>query len=323
MATNEANRKDDDPSIAMDKDDVSRLALLLTDVLGDMKIKDRNKKAWIPANVARAIADPRAGGLLWLASKLLSEMQSLDKGSPNDKKTATANKKKVNLNSWEDLHRHHERFCPPWVNAKDMIENLGMSRLEVLSFLASTLQNRMLSKPTTENKSQTSATNNTHTHANAKVKEAASESTASSPILPALPAHLTPKQRKIVLLCYQGMQADYDKRRTGMQQRLDILATDFEADNPDDPELAKVRTKIQGLSLSSSLSPPTMALSNDDLRKHFTAPHSKSSPHDPSSKAAVPAPSPLDALLIVDRGGRTDEVESRVAVMPAWSSSRS
>ena len=296
----------------MDNEDFSRMSLLLTDVLCDMKIRDRNNKLWTPVTVTRAVKDPKAGGLLWLASKLLGKLQRQGLDESHTKDTTT-----VKLTAWEDLHKQFERFCPPWVTAKDLSEKPAISRLEVLLFLASTLQNRMLRKQSS-NQGQTASTDN-----NSNATNAASGSDSSGIL--ALPAHLTSEQREIVLLCYSAIQADYDKRRTGMKQRLNILVSDFEADNPGDQELAELQTKLQKLTLSSSNHATIPDLSNEELVKHFTAPHSQqasSSKHHNSSKSSA-ASSPLDNLLIVDRGGRTDDVESRVAVMPEWSTSRS
>jgi len=298
--------------VDFEDDDLSRAALLLTDILGEMKLHDRKQKPWQPHIVTGAIKDAQTGGLLDLASTLL---QKLIQGVRTN---ATSNHKWMGLKSWEELFTKYKKYGPPWMDAKAMNERPAESRIEVLLFLASSLQNRMLQQ-------EVSGTNQPMNNAPStsfriSSKAIAYEQVAGKDDVPTLAAHLTSDQRDIIIMCYQGIRADYDKRRMGMKQRLAILASDLETDRPE-KDLKRIQEKILKLSFASHQK-VVADLTEKDLIQHFTVPHTSdlklsSSTHE-SNKLVLP----LDNLLIVDRGGRTDDVESRNA-MPAWSSSRS
>ena len=273
----------------MEAEDLSRLSLLLMDILGDLNIQDRNKKAWKSMSVIRQVKDPKAGGLLWLASQLLTDLIRLE-----DKKDKTTS---VNLKSWEDL-AEYARYCPPWISIQDLAS--AGPRLELLLFLASSLQNQLVGQrhKTNDNTVQT-----------AKASATPASNNNDAPAL-VLPEHLTPQQRDVILMCYQGMQADYDKRRTGMQQRLDILVADFETDaNNNKNSLANLFPTNHANSVHD--------LSEEELVQHFTAPHSSQQQQQTAFKKPYNN-NDNDDLVVVDRGGRTDDVESRKVAMATY-----
>jgi len=282
-------------------DDISRLLLLLTDILGDLNVvqPDSNKVLWTPETVQQALVDDDQSGGMDLVAQLLNQLRVV--GGDESKTTPT-----ITLQSWKELHDRHPSSCPPWVTAKDLSENPLISKLEILCFFASRLQSCLLAKPKKKATAERSVATNTSSDGTV--------SNSSVSDLLSLPSHMTKEQREIIMECYHGLKEDYDKRRIGMKQRLDILLSNFEADNQDDKEIMDLKAKLQNLSFSSSHHHPALAdLSDEDLFQHFTTPHSR---YDGTKPAIA---TPLEHFSVIDRGGRTDEVASRVR-MPEWSS---
>jgi hypothetical protein len=269
-------------------EDSARLALLVTDLVGDLGISQQDKNLWTPESVCKSIKDDTTGGAVELANILIARLQSSTETTPG---------KNVKLETWDDFYKNFQALAPPWVSAKDISEKPIISKLEILAFLASSLQNRLL-------------------------RQTSKDAKASSPSAdPVLPAHITREQKDIILECYEGIKEDYQKRRLGMQRRLDILVANFEADNTGDKEILEIKNKLQKLAVSSAGKNESAPLDMDEasLQKHFSTPHSKDiKRHSVEERGNDP---PINPVQAENPGGRPNEDGSRVR-MPEWSGSK-
>ncbi|CAB9525419.1 expressed unknown protein [Seminavis robusta] len=286
-------------------DDSSRLLLLLTDILGDLKIvNNKSKSLWTPESVRALVVQDGDKGGMFLVLQLLNIVDT--------------RRRKPRVSSWEDIRLKYAALWPPFVSAENLSEEPIVSKLEVLVFAASAVQRKALrdaktgddGKKRSPKKEENEEKQETES---AKAVETTSSTGGSMVDLPiSLPSHFTEEQQAWIRECYEGFRADYNQRRRGMQQRLDIMACNFLADNKDDPEMVDVRQKVQSLSLSSPL---TTDLNQQDLHKHFTTPHSFQV--DKSTAEALKKATRVDTRTAVDRGGRTDGSNSR-STMPKW-----
>ena len=269
-------------------EDHYRLALLLTDALGDLGINKDGSALWSPESVIQALKESLDGGIS-LANNLIRRLEELQ-GKPSDRR----------LQSWDGLFGFFQIYLPPWVSARDFPENPLITKLEILSFLVSTLQSRMLQK----SKSAPIAP---------KGKEGSHELD--------LPECLSQDQKEIILECYSGIKEDYDKRRKGMQQRLDILVANFEAENPDETAIGEIKERLKSLSIYSPVSTKNIQLDLDEesVLKHFSSPHSMDVKRTASETAGNAAP--IIQAKAENPGGKLDDLESRVS-MPEWSDSK-
>jgi hypothetical protein len=293
-----------DDRVAAEEDDIARLLLLLTDILGDLQIgHHQEEELWTPESVRKTLqAEEEEGGEGGLALAL-QLVKGLHAHSRNKK-----------VESWKELRDKYSTYWPPWVSSSLLAQNKPLSlisKIEVLLFLASSLQSKSLREI---------VPSSTDLPAEEPVVQREPDSgnyvAQSTDGLPqdslSLPAYLNAEQKALIQICYEGFQADYDQRRLVMRQRLDIMACNFMADNKDDVALEQVKKKIQNLSLVES-STMDMDLSHDDLCKHFTTPHSQYQ----VKERLVPKVTREDHRAAVDRGGRTDGSSARTA-MPKW-----
>lgn len=182
--------------------------------------------------------------------------------------------------SWTDL----QASMPEWFS--------NASRMEMLLFLATSLQQERL---VAERSSKPSATTSS-----------SSETTSLRPLK--LPAQLSEDQRTMVNDCYRLMAGDYQRRRVGMRQRLDVLQTTF------------ANTVAEPATTTTARQQPTMSL--DELLQHYRQPHSSSTWSSTTTKRIQQHQASVSIPSTSNGGGRLNTTESRLS-MPEWSSSNS
>ena len=308
---------EEDKATTEEDDDITRILLLLTDVLGDLQLVDHSQQQqqqqqqqqldfWTPKTVLESLRSEKEGGGLSLALQLVKGLH----GHSRNKK----------VESWKELHDKYPSFWPPWVSLPPPPSSVQketfhlISKLEVLLFLASSLQSkhlRELKASTSTPHHQLDSKVPIPSEPNSMVHAAPSTDGVAQGFL-SLPAHLTAEQIALIQRCYEGFQADYNQRRLAMQQRLYVMACNFAADNKDNAELEQLKQKIQSLSLASDTK-VIMNWDHESLRKHFTTPPAHRQVDDAPIKKAMRN----ETIPAVDRGGRTDGSSSRTA-MPQW-----
>jgi len=211
----------------------------------------------------------------------------------------------ASITSWKSFLRSQQasHILPSWPRYP-LSKGDYEARLEILLFLATRLQqHRLSSSSSTLSTSTTADRGRDQGLLPSEDKEAgASLSELPCKLSKALSVGLSDEQRKTIEECYSDIQADYERRRQGMRQRLQILQ-----ENLDIQETPKQKVRDY---LPESFDMNT-------LLEHFSKPHSS----QPSMhQDGRPCENDEDDIVI-DRGGRVTESESRIN-MPEWSTAR-
>jgi hypothetical protein len=274
------------------------LLVSLADSLDDLKVQINNgsERNWTPERLV-AITESGDGeneGLLPLANELLGQLQ-VSLGMT--KMSASESWPEIFSNAPEQVPKFpfDGTTCMECYDKESSNPPSFQLCLEFLHLLATTLQQRQLSRRIDNSPPSTSAI---------------AKTTTDYYPLSLLGEDASQQQKELLLEGFAYLKEDYEERRKGMRQRFQVLLkTNFGTDDEE-------HNMIGNLTTNRSIPDQKLTPSEDmeALVQRFLQPTSQKTAI--SSRNMAFKASSVEEDPIMDRGGRTED-DSRV-VMPAW-----